>query len=80
MNTSPPFSPLGAPPGPSTAAPAPATLRGSRGIPLIAPPESRVIDLAEAAHARGCRLVHDGRNVLVVPRVMPGQFVIAEAA
>lgn len=70
---------LGAPPSPP-AAPAPATLRGSRGFPLIAPPEARVVDLAQAAHARGCRLVHDGQHVRVVPRVMPEEFAVAEAA
>lgn len=67
---------LGAPPS-QHAAPALATLRETRGFPLIAPPEARVVDLAQAAQARGCRLVHDGRHVRVVPRVMPGEFEVA---
>lgn len=64
---------------PPPESPAPARGRLPR-IPLIAPDSARVVDLAEAAHAVGCRLVHDGRRVFLTPRVMPGEFVVGEAA
>lgn len=92
MNTPPSFSPLGAPPSPP-AAPAPATLRGPRGfscgverggvdrrVPLIAPDDAHVYDLARHAAARGCRLVHDGRRVYVTPCPLPEEFAVGRAA
>ena len=44
-------------------------LGGAGWVPLIAPMEARVYDMAVAAAAVGCRLVADGGRIYLVPAV-----------
>lgn len=65
---------------PTPASPAPARGRLPR-IPFLCPFDDRAVaDVAELARGRHLRLVHDGKGLFLTPIVLPGQFIVAEAA
>jgi hypothetical protein len=49
-------------------------------VPLACDPDARAVDITAAARMLGCRLVTDGEHIYLTPRVLPGEFPVAEAA